>query len=87
MKCPLYAVRDRKTGFLSPMVDTNDEAAKRNFAFAVQSSQPMFLAFPDDYELYRIGEYDTDSGEVFSVLPTHLCSARSLLVKDVKDDV
>lgn len=79
----LYAIRDRKCGFLPPTTDINDDTARRNFAYAVMSREPMFLAFPDDYDLYRVGEYDTDSGIVSSCPPEHLVSAQSLLVKEV----
>lgn len=84
---PIYAIRDKKVGFMSPMVDQNDETAKRNFAFAVQHNDSMFMAFPDDYDLYRIGEFNSESGEIVSALPEFICSARQFLVKDVVSDV
>lgn len=87
MNCPVYAIRDKKAGFLQPMLDSNDETAKRNFAFAVQRGDSMFLAFPDDYDLYRIAEFNTESGEMVGHLPEFICSARTFLVKDVTDNV
>lgn len=79
----LYSIRDRKSGFLPPTTDVNDDTAMRNFSFAVTSREPMFLAFSDDYDLYKIGEYNTDSGIIAPCPPEHLVSARSFLVKEV----
>lgn len=87
MKQRVYAIRDKKAGFLSPLVDVNDETAKRNFGFAVQRGDSMFLAFPDDYDLYFIGEYETESGEISPCKPLFVCSARNFLLKDVRSDV
>lgn len=82
MKRPVYCIRDKKSGFIQPTVDQNDETAKRNFAFAVQRSDSIFLAFPDDYDLYKVGEFDSDSGEMVGCLPEFVCSARAFLVKE-----
>lgn len=82
MLVPLYAIRDRKSGFLAPTHDVNDETAKRNFAFAVQTRDKMFLAFPDDYDLYKVGAYETDSGIISPCDPVFICSARDCLVKE-----
>lgn len=62
MKVPMYAVRDVQVGFMTPMVDKNDGSAIRNFAYALNSSNPMMQFSPKDYDLYRIGEYDVDTG-------------------------
>lgn len=75
----LYSIRDRKAGFLVPTHDINDETAQRNFAYAIQRADSMYLAFPDDYDLYYVGQYDTDSGEIAGCIPRHVCSARSCL--------
>lgn len=86
MDVRLYSIRDRKSGFLAPMHDVNDDTARRNFAFAIQNRDSMYLAFPDDYELYYVGSYDTDSGIISPCNPLFICSARSCLVKDVNED-
>lgn len=82
---PVYAIRDKKAGFLQPMVDQNDETARRNFAYAIQHGDSIFMAFPDDYDLYKIGEFDSESGQMVGNLPEFICSARSFLVKENAD--
>lgn len=64
MKYGLYSIRDFKTGFLPPTYDINDESAIRNFEHACLNSDSLFFSHPQDYALYRIGSFDTDSGRV-----------------------
>lgn len=62
MKYPMYSVRDRHTGFMTPSTDFNDNTAKRNFAKAINSDNGIMNFDPGDFDLYRIGEFDTDKG-------------------------
>lgn len=61
MKYPVYSVRDVHVGFNQPMTDLNDNVAKRNFALAINNNDSMRFA-PKDYDLYKIGDFDTDTG-------------------------
>lgn len=65
----LYAIRDCKSGFLSPMIDDTDDSALRNFEYACKNNNIMNFA-PQDFELYKIGSYDTDSGILSPIEPT-----------------
>lgn len=65
MKYPIYAVKDRLVGFMQPMVEMNDDSAIRNFNYGLEKSGVK----NSDYSLYRIGEYDTDSGIISSIQP------------------
>lgn len=60
----LYVMRDLKVGFLSPNVDSNDASAIRNFAHAIMSSQNVMHTHPQDFELYKLGTYETDTAEI-----------------------
>ena len=68
MKRPVYAIRDAATGFGSPFVDVNDASARRNFAFAVNNNGDTMSFAPKDYDLYKLGEFDHESG-TFDLLP------------------
>lgn len=86
MKYPVYAVRDVHVGFNSPMTDLNDNVAKRNFSMAINNPNNGVMNFsPKDYDLYKIGEFDTESGVVdsFSV-PVLLVNGASVYGADVK---
>lgn len=62
MKFNVYAIRDIKTGFLSPTFEQNDAVASRNFAHAVMNSDSVLFSHASDFSLYRIGIYDSDTG-------------------------
>lgn len=58
----LYSVRDTKTGFLPPQADQNNDSAIRNFMHACMQKDSLMYTHGTDFELYKIGEYDTESG-------------------------
>lgn len=62
---PVCAMRDEKVGFLAPTVEQNLETAKRSFAHMCSAGGQAVMNFaPADFALYKIGDYDTDSGEL-----------------------
>lgn len=76
MSFGLYAIRDVKTSFLSPAIDVNDQAAVRNFYHTVQNSEGVMYSCPQDFSLYRVGEFDADSGLLIPASPiVYLASA------------
>lgn len=83
MKYNMYAIRDVKTGFLTPTVDLNDASAARNFAHACMSKGSLFFSHPGDYELYQIATYDSDSGQIEPVLLKYIMSAVDVEHKEV----
>lgn len=70
----VYAIRDVYTGFLSPTVDQSDPVAVRNFSHAILNGNSLMLSHPQDYDLYCIGEYETDSGLLTPLIPPELIS-------------
>lgn len=62
MKYGCYVIKDIKAGYLTPMFDQNDATAMRNFQRATMNTQDVLYSHGSDFELYRIGEYDTDTG-------------------------
>lgn len=64
---PIYAIRDELTTWLTPMVDTNDQSAIRNFRLALSSPRSIMEKNPTDFCLYRIGEYDNETGKIKSL--------------------
>lgn len=66
----VYAIRDAKTGFLSPTIDSSDAVAVRNFNSAIMRSDGLMLTHCDDFSLYHIGSYDTDSAAITPLSPT-----------------
>lgn len=62
MKYPVYSYRDQKVGFGQPIVDQSDAAAIRGFSFAMNNKNGIMNFSPKDFDLYKIGEFDTIKG-------------------------
>lgn len=80
----VYVIRDVKMGFTSPMLDSNDETAMRNFITQVKNANlnPTLFFNKKDFSLYKLGEYDTDNAHyTLSETPQILMEAT-----DVKDE-
>lgn len=60
----VYAMKDNLSGFLSPTFESNDDVAMRNFAYAISHKDTLLYAQKKDFDLYKIGEYDTDTGHL-----------------------
>lgn len=88
MKYKVYAVRDVKANiFWQPQVDSNDETAKRGFAMMINSSEARSITgfAPGDFDLYRIGEFDSETGEIINLKANEfLCNGRAMLEVQVE---
>lgn len=69
MKYGLYSIRDVKTGFMTPVMEANQETAVRNFTHTVVNSDGILASYCQDFSLYHIGDFDSDSAVVTPVLP------------------
>lgn len=61
----VYCIRDIKAGWLTPSVDQNDACAARNFVHAMKNTSSLLYTHPRDFDLFKIGEFDTEKGEMF----------------------
>lgn len=68
MKLKLYAVKDTVTGeFGAPYLGKNDAEAIRGFEYGVNTpSQSIIYTHSKDMQLFRMGEYDVNTGEIIS---------------------
>lgn len=80
MKYGIYAMKDAKTTFMPVQVDLNDDSARRNFAYAVNQPDSMLSAYPNDYALFKLGEFDNESGEITPCC-VQICDAAQILQK------
>lgn len=62
MMLNVYSIRDVRSGFLTPTVEQNDYIAARNFANAIMESKGVLFTHASDFQLFRIGEFDSDKG-------------------------
>lgn len=64
MKFVVCSIKDRLNGFMNVFLEQNLDMAKRGFLHGIQSagSESLYFSHPDDYSLYCLGTFDTDSG-------------------------
>lgn len=84
MKMPVYSERDIAVGFGYPYVAMNDTVAKRNFAYKINNADYNLMNFsPKDFDLYKVGTFDTDTGLVsVENIPELVCSGISVFGVD-----
>ncbi len=69
MKLNVYCMQDSKVGFMQPTVDVNDQSAARSFSSAILQSQDVLFTYAEDFRLYRIGEFDQETGVIAPISP------------------
>lgn len=80
MKMPIYALRDKlSTEFLFPAPDSNEYTAKRSFARAISAGDGLLSFKPSDFDLYKVGTYDSTTGQVESCIPEFVCNGQDLV--------
>lgn len=75
MRFRMYSIRDRLTGFMSPVLEQSDPVAMRNFRMAcdVQKRDSSVMAHdPADFELFCLAEFDSISGKIDCLSPIEL---------------
>lgn len=79
----IYAIKDAKSTFMPCTVDVNDATAIRNFENAVRQVNSILCSHPNDFALFKLGEYDNESGVISPLFPPKLlCDAAQCLVKE-----
>uniref|UniRef100_A0AAU8AW51 Nonstructural protein n=1 Tax=Dulem virus 134 TaxID=3145611 RepID=A0AAU8AW51_9VIRU len=81
MKFGVYSIRDVKVGFLNPTFEMSDAVSRRNFSHAVlNNTDSLFFSHPEDYSLYKIGTFDTETGKLLPLdVPLQLVDAISVI--------
>lgn len=71
MKFGIYSIRDELTGFMSLVVEQSDAIAMRNFnhALSMNRDQHLMAWQPSDFTLFKVGEFDNQSGSIFPIIP------------------
>lgn len=74
----LYSVRDLKVGFLAPMVSTEIEVT-RLFEHEVLKTESLWNSHHEDFVLFQIGSFDTETGDIDSITPVMIDSASAVI--------
>lgn len=79
MTYPVYCIRDQKVGFQPQIiVEVSDQSAIRGFSYSINGNQGIMNYSPADFDLFKIGEFDTETGKIDSVIPVNICSGISV---------
>lgn len=76
----IYSIQDALNGFGSPTLQNNDAAAYRSFAEVFKD-----VYSPQDYSLWKLGSFDTETGELIPEVPSIVCRATDF-VKGEKEN-
>ena len=60
----MFCVRDRKGEFWSPKIQQNEASATREFGQMINTPGTVMNYAPYDFELYLVGEFDSDVGKL-----------------------
>lgn len=76
----VYTIFDKITGeFAPPTVEVNDSAFIRQIKVLLSDKKNMFYTAAGDYGVYKLGEYDTQTGCISpSPTPEFVCSFESI---------
>lgn len=75
MKFPLYSIKDDLIGYGVPFAADNDAVAMRYFKQACSAPESIYAQNKSQFNLYAIGLFNNESGEIFSEQTRYVCSA------------
>lgn len=84
MKLQVYSIYDLKTQvFFPPMLFHNEGHARRDILSEIKKGGGMMREYPADFELWRVGDWQDDTGQVEAITPgIRVCRIDELLPKD-----
>lgn len=88
MKTLMYSIYDTKTRqYNRPFFEASDTVALRNLKMEVNRQDPsnVLYMFPEDYQLYRVGSFDADNGNIDAAAPELLGSCEALVNPKLAD--
>lgn len=70
----IYAIKDTKVGYGQPFYLHNDQEAERAFRGLVKEPESNIGKWPQDYELWNIGQWDDELGVITTTGPKFMLS-------------
>ena len=71
---PLFSIKDDLTGYGIPFASDNDATGMRAF-YEYVSMNKLMSQNKSQFNLYHVGEFDTESGFISGSTPRYICSA------------
>lgn len=76
----MYSICDKCTDYVFPFPAYSDQAAIRNFGVEMNSN-PIAKEHPADFDLFKVGEFDTHTGTVQAYVPNQMVTSGINVVK------
>lgn len=77
----LYSIKDELSEFAAPFTITDDNQAKRFWRSEIVYKRQIMMDNPEDYSLYKVGKFETETGIVTYTAPEKIESAKSFVRK------
>jgi len=82
MKSQLYAIYDTAAGiYQKPFFGQSDGEVKRSFMDVATSGDTPIGLHPEDYSLYRLGNFDDNNGKLINEENECLCTAHEIIAQ------
>ncbi len=76
MKVQVYAIFDQCAGiYEKPFFSTTDDLVRREFQDVVNTEDHPIAKHPEHYTLYRLGNFDNQTGKILNEENECLCTA------------
>lgn len=76
MKIKMYSIKDELNGYTTPIPIASDDLAKRYFKEQVYTN-PTIKNSKEDFSIWRMGTFDTETGEYKNEVPVLLERAQN----------
>lgn len=77
----LYSIKDELSEFASPVTIQDEANAKRFFRYQVENTKIM-ADNPEDFSIWEIGEFNSETGEMLCWTPKLIERAKSTTRKE-----
>lgn len=67
MRMNCYSIKDEQTGYRYPMISGSDGDMRRSFIIECKNPDSLIHQALKDFSVWKIGEWDTDTGEFISL--------------------
>lgn len=64
LKVGIYSIKDDLAGFMNPFCEHSDDGANRQLELLVLKDGTLFGLHPEQFNLFKIGILDTESGVI-----------------------
>lgn len=75
----IYAIRDYKIGYTNLVVEDNEDVAIRSLKMALRNPDTLFYNEPKDFALFRLGTYNTETGDIIPNEPILVAEVYNLI--------